>query len=82
MLEKELKYFQDHLDEWLKTKEGMFVLIKDEEVVGFFARIEDALSESANLWGQESFLVKKIEKKTAEPIYIPALTLGILHADT
>lgn len=79
MLEKELKVFNKHIDEWLKTKAGYFVLIKDKNVIGFYPKIEEALTEGASRFGHEHFLVKKIDKKVEE-VYIPTLSVGITHA--
>lgn len=81
MLEKEIKYFEDNRAQWLKEFPGKFVLIKDENLIGYFDNQKDALAEGARRFGNQSFLVRKVEESD-EVIYIPALTLGILHADS
>ncbi len=81
MLEKERKYFESNRSEWLKAYFGKFVLIKDENLIGTFDNQKDALIEGARRFGKESFLVRKVED-SEELLYIPALTLGILRADT
>jgi len=81
MLESELKYFDINRAEWLKEHYGKFVLIKDEIFLGAFDNQKDALVEGARRFGMQSFLIKKLEE-TEDLIYIPALTLGILHADS
>jgi hypothetical protein len=81
MLEKERKYFESNRVEWLKEYFGKYVLVKEENLLGTFNNQKDALIEGARRFGKESFLVRKVEGSD-ELIYIPALTLGILHADT
>ena len=81
MLEIELKYFEINRTGWLKDHYGKFVLIKGEKFLGAFDNQKDALAEGARRFGMQSFLIKKLEE-AEELIYIPALTLGILHADS
>lgn len=81
MLEKERKYFEQNRKQWVARYPGKFVLIKGEELIGTFDKPEDALAEGARQFGLDSFLVRKIQE-VDEPIYIPALTLGILRADS
>lgn len=81
MLDKERKYFEAHRDEWLRTHPGKFVLVKDEELVGVFNTQQEALIEGARRFGTESFLVRQVEE-SEQLIYIPALTLGLLRADS
>ena len=80
MLENELQYFEKNRKQWVSLYQGKFVLIKGEELLGIFDKPEDALAEGARRFGLASFLVLRVEE-TTEPIYIPALTLGILRAD-
>lgn len=81
MLEKERKYFEQNRKQWVAHYPGKFVLVKGEELLGTFDKPEDALAEGARRFGLESFLVRQIQE-IDEPIYIPALTLGILRADS
>ncbi len=81
MLERELKYFEANRAQWLKDHYGKFVLIKDEDFLGVFDNQKDALVEGARRFGLQSFLIKKLEERD-ELIYLPALTLGILNADS
>lgn len=78
-LEKELKYYQDHLDELLQHYEGKFVLIKGEQLVGAFDDPRDAYEEGVKRFGNTPFLIKRVQKEEHEE-QIPALNLGILHA--
>ncbi len=81
MLKKERKYFEAHRAEWLKQNPGKFVLVKNEELVGIFNTQQEALIEGARRFGTESFLVRQVEE-SEQVVYIPALTLGILRADS
>ncbi len=81
MLTQEIKFYDEHLQEWLKTNSKKFVLIKESDLIGFYNTFDEALSEGARRFGLESFLVRQVIEKQ-EDINIPALSLGILNADT
>jgi hypothetical protein len=81
MLDKERKYFETHLAEWLKQHPGKFVLVKGDELVGVFDTQREALIEGARRFGIDGFLVRQVDE-SEQVIYIPALTLGILRADS
>ena len=72
MLEQEIKYFTDHLSEWLERHSGKFTLIKEQELIGFFDTIELALADGARRFGLQPFLVRRVIE-TQETINIPAL---------
>lgn len=59
-LERETQIYAAHLDEWRKSHLGEFVLIKGEEVVGFFSSLRDAFSRGTNRFGLEEFFIKQI----------------------
>jgi hypothetical protein len=79
-LEKERKYFEQNLSKWLSEHKGMIVLVKGEEVIGFYNTFDEALADGARLYGFDSFLVRRIEEESEQEIHIPALSLGILRA--
>ncbi len=81
MLEKERQFFEQNRSEWLKSAAGKFVLIKNDELVGLFDNPTAALSEGARRFGIESFLVRQVEE-SEQLVYVPALTLGLLRADS
>lgn len=81
MLDKERKYFEARRAEWLKIHPGKYVLVKDEELIGVFNIQQEALIEGARRFGTDSFLVRQVEE-SEQLVYIPALTLGILRADS
>ncbi len=81
MLEHERAYFDAHLSEWLQHYPQRFVLVKGEELIGTFDTQDDALREGARRFGLAPFLIRRVEmqRPVAE---IPALTLGLLRADS
>jgi hypothetical protein len=58
-LERELKTYHDNLASW-KENEGKFVLIRGEEVAGFFSSYEDAVKEGYSKYKLDPFLVKRV----------------------
>lgn len=82
MLEKERQLFADKHSELLAMYPDKFVVIKEDEIVGAFATIEEALSEAARRFGLQPFLVRKVTQELESVVDVPALTLGILNADS
>jgi hypothetical protein len=81
MLEQELAFYEEHRTEWLTKHPGRFVLVNGRELIGVFDNQDDALSEGARRFGLASFLVRRVEE-AEELVQVPALTLGLLHADS
>ena len=82
MLEKERQYFSKHHAELISRHLGKVVLVKDEELIGAFNTIEEALAEGARRFGLTPFLVREVTASEEKDINIPALTLGLLRADS
>jgi len=59
-LDREGRVFDQHLDEWRETHLGQFVLIKGDEVVGFFPSLEKAFKTGTERFGLEPFFLKQI----------------------
>jgi hypothetical protein len=68
MLEKELKYFEDHKEELLKHYENQFVLIKDDQFIGAFTTEAEAYAAGVQRFGNQPFLIKKV---TSEDEVVP-----------
>jgi len=81
MLEKELAFYEKNLENWLSLYPGKFVLAKGEELVGVYDTNEQALTAGASLFGLSSYLIRCVEK-SKEDIKLPALTLGLLYANS
>jgi len=57
----ELDYFSRHKSEWLQHKTGQYVVIKENEPLGFYPNFEAAYRADAETFGFETdFLVKQI----------------------
>ena len=82
MLERERQYFSEHLVELLSQHLGKFVVIRDDELIGAFNTIEEALADGARRFGLTPFLVRQVTNATEKEVNVPALTLGILRADS
>jgi hypothetical protein len=82
MLETERNYFDRIRPGLLELGPTMFVVIKGETLIGTYSTFDQALQEGAIKCGTDDpFLVRRVDQQT-ENISIPALAVGILHADT
>lgn len=59
-LERERQVYAAHLEEWRQSHLGKFVLIKNEDVLGFFDSLEAAFNEGTARFRLEPFFVKQI----------------------
>lgn len=59
-LQHEAEVFANHIDEWRESHLGQVVLIKGDDVVGFYASLEQAFQEGTSRFGLEPFLVRQI----------------------
>ena len=59
---------------------GRFVLRKDQELIGAFNTIQEALTEGTTRFGLNCFLVRQVGVPVKD-VSMPALALGILRAD-
>ncbi len=80
-LETELKYLDSHKDKLLKEYGGKILVISGEQVTGAFDTIEEALQGAVEKHGLNDVLIRRPSEAQIE-FSAPALTLGILSADT
>lgn len=67
---RELAYYEQHKPEYLKTFPGLYVLIKDDQMLGPFPSAEAAYEIGINTYGLTPFLIKQVLKH--EPVgHIP-----------
>jgi hypothetical protein len=59
-LEHERALFDVHVEEWRRTHLGAFVLIRADDVVGFFDSLSAAFDEGTKRYGLEPFFVQQI----------------------
>lgn len=62
-LEHESRVFDQHIEEWRRGRLGKFVLIKGDDVVGFFDSLDKAFTVGTGRFGLEPFLVRQIVPK-------------------
>lgn len=60
----EYDVFLRHLPEWLVNHSGMFVLIKGENVLGFFTKNSEALAAGISMFSSGPFFVHRIEPRS------------------
>jgi hypothetical protein len=70
-LETELAAYRRELPTFLREHEGEFVLIKGEEIAGFWHTENQAFTSGRLRFGVTPFLVRKIQKEQA-PLAIVA----------
>lgn len=81
MLDQERQYYLAHEADWSKTRSGKFVVVRGEEVVGFFDSLDEALRAGATRFGLAPFLVRRVGEGE-QTVTVPALTLGLLRANS
>ena len=80
MLDVERAYYQKMHGDLLSKYPGQIVVIKGQEVIGLFHTIQEALTGGARRFGMQVFLVREIADSPR--VSIPALSLGLLRADS
>lgn len=78
MLDKEREFYDAHVAEWQRSHPGKFVVVKGDQVLGFFDSLDEALSAGGARFGLSSFLARRVGEQQ-ETVDIPALTLGLLR---
>jgi len=81
MLDVERQYLDSNRDELLIKYGGKVLIIKGESVSGAFDTIEEALQVAVAQHGLENVLIRRPSEAQIE-FSAPALTLGILSADS
>lgn len=81
MLEQEQEYYNANKALWMTQYPNKYVLIKGTQLLGFFDSEDQAISEGVRQLGLTSLLVRKVGEVEQE-VVIPALTLGLLSANT
>lgn len=58
--EKEKQYYIKHISEWIGANQFKFVLIKDDNLIGFYNSIQEAFEKGLSKFGLEDFFIKQI----------------------
>jgi hypothetical protein len=80
-LKLERIYYSKNLTRLMKDFPGKVVVIKGESLIGAYDDISQALSAGASKFGLDSFLARPVGQME-EVVTIPALTLGLLNANS
>ncbi len=59
-LEVERRVYAEHIEEWRQIHLGEYVLIKGEEVIGFFPDLTKAFDRGTALYGLKPFFVQEV----------------------
>ena len=81
MLDRERQYYGVHVQEWTLEHAEQFVVIKNEDVLGCFGTIDEALAAGAARFGLTPFLVRRVGD-SEQTVKVPALVLGLLRANS
>lgn len=61
-LDQELKTYNENLSHLVETANNKFVLIKNNQIIDTFESYNDALKFAYNKFGNDTFLIKKIQE--------------------
>lgn len=62
VLEKEYKYYLNHLDELIKQHPNKFVVIKHSRIIGFYDSYAQALKRGLKDFGNVPFFIKEVRR--------------------
>ena len=79
MLDREIRFFEEHRRELLTREARKFALIRGGELIGAFPTLEEAYTRAMERFGNVPVLIRQI--LPADPAHkIPAYTQGLLRA--
>lgn len=78
-LQEERQYFDANRERLLREHRGKFALIEGSELIGTFDTDENAYAEGVERFGNQPFLIRRIEE-TDPTAQFPALTFGLIRA--
>lgn len=64
MLEKEYEYFESRKTELVRDHHGQYVVIRDNDILGFFDSKQEALKEALNNYEAGEFLLKECREES------------------
>jgi len=79
-LVEELRTFETRKAEMLQTDRGRFVLIKGNEIIGFYDDTKTAVDEGYRRFQLTSFLVHRVWE-TLDTYYVGGSALGIMDEE-
>lgn len=60
VLDTEIKYFEDNLEDLTKHHDGKWVIIHDSDLVGSFDTFDGAATEAVRLYGRGPYLIRQV----------------------
>lgn len=79
MFQSEIKHYENNKKYYLRKYKNRYLVIKGSKFLGAYKSEEDAYKAGLEEYGNQPFLIKKVENKT--PIVnIPALHVGFKNA--
>lgn len=79
MLDEEIKYFDEHWEEWEAAHPGKYVLIQGTTLHGFFDSRQEAVDEGYRRLHSIPFLARPLSADE-RVIHVPAVALGVPYA--
>ncbi len=76
MIEKQIKFYDDNIEELLEKYEGSVLIISEDYKIDAFASIGEAYTFGVEHYGLGNFLMRECKKKASNSIHI--LTPGIV----
>lgn len=68
-LTEELEFYEVHKSEWLVTHRNQFVVVKGNQLLGFFIEFQEAYRAGVTEYGMSTdFLVKRVVPQ--EPVFL------------
>ena len=80
LFEKEMKAFNKHLPQWRRERLHQFVLIHNEDVIGFYPTWGEAMHEAYDRYEPGDFMCNEIQAET-EGIFISRLAVPMVSLD-
>jgi len=80
-LKTELAYYEKHVQDWMKEHEGKYVLLRGEEVAGFFDTPQAAYEAGVSRYGTDPFFIRRVTQDEPNDS-VPALACGVIRAVT
>lgn len=64
-LQQETQVYESHLAEWRNSHLGEYVLIKGDQIIGFYPDLSQAFDEGTKRFGLDEFFTKQITPNDA-----------------
>ncbi len=80
-LAAEADVFDANHDVWAREHPGTYVLIRREQVVGFYPTANEAYVAGVRLWGNEPMLIRQVDPVVCD-FSFPAIDLGLTDVDS